>query len=90
MVDVNRRVLKWNIPVDDRWHPVGNGAPLLVACQNGHDVVQVWTDELDADNVRIRSARVFGTGQRVPADTFALGSVVAGPLVWHVFMGDPA
>lgn len=81
----NRRILKWLIPIDDRFHPIGSGAVAHVDVQNGiRNVVVVWTDEPDADNVVIRSARVYGTGQPLPVADEHLGSVVDDPLVWHV------
>lgn len=83
-----RRVLKWAVPVDDRPHEIGAGPVVLVACQDGPDVVQVWTDESAGGQVETRSARVYGTGQYVPAGGGHLGSVTAGSLVWHVF-GSP-
>lgn len=84
---VTRRVLKWTVPIDDHDHPIGSGPVVLVGSQNeSWDVVQVWTDE--ADDPEIRSARVYGTGQPVPADDKHLGSVIVAPLVWHVFASD--
>jgi hypothetical protein len=83
-----RRVLKWAVPVDDRDHPVGSGPVVYVACQAGYDVVQVWTDEPDADHVQVSSARVYGTGQPVPGDDVHVGSTATGPLVWHVFRSN--
>ena len=78
-----KRVLKWNVPVDDREHPIGAGPVMHVACQSTIDVVQVWT--LEDDHVReVVAARVFATGQPLPEGVGAdhhLGSV----LIWHVF-----
>lgn len=82
-----RRVLKWNVPVDDKPHPIGRGEVVHVACQFDASEVQVWTDEVDGDYPRQRFAQVHGTGHPVPADLQHVGSVVAadGHLVWHVF-----
>lgn len=82
-----RRVLKWDVPVDDQDHPVGSGKVLKVDCQFGPEVVQVWTDEPNDQDVVIRGARVFGTGMEIPEGWEHLGSVVTaqGQLVWHVF-----
>lgn len=82
------RVLKWNVPVDDKDHPIGAGPVVLVACQDGPEVVQVWTVEDEGPCDR-RRARVYGTGQAVPPDDLHIGSTVAarGALVWHVFGG---
>lgn len=83
------RVLKWNVPVDDRPHEVGTGRVLHVACQHGPESVQVWTLELGEPHTRL--AQVFGTRQLLPAAVDAhLGStVVARTLVWHVFEVRP-
>lgn len=84
---MSRRVLKWTIPVDDRDHPIGGGRVAHVACQSDANTVQVWTDEPDAEQVEIRSARVYGTGQPIPKGDEHLGSTITedGFLVWHVF-----
>lgn len=84
---MSRRVFKWDVPVDDDWHEIGSGPVVLVACQSRADVVQVWTDEPDSENYKVRAVRVYGTGQPVPLFDEHLGSVVTamGALVWHVF-----
>ena len=83
---MSRGVLKWNVRVDDTTHRIGAGPVVMVACQYDPGVVQVWTDEADVDHVRDRLARVYGTGQPIPAAAVHIGSVMtAGSLVWHVF-----
>lgn len=82
------RVLKWDVSVDDRSHPIGVGRVLHVAIQYHPDQVQVWTLE---DEMTLRSERhvqVFATGQPLPGSTTAhVGTAIAagGALVWHVF-----
>jgi hypothetical protein len=64
---------------------------VLVACQRSHDQVQVWTDEMDAENAVIRSARVYGTGQPLPPRDAHVGSAIPSPdsgLVWHVLRSE--
>lgn len=85
-----RRILKWNVPVDDTSHPVGAGPVVLVGCQGDIETVQVWTEEYDSVDPRMEQARVYGTGQPLPddhADGEHVGSVAVagGHLVWHVF-----
>lgn len=88
---MSRRILKWSVPVDDRDHPIGSGQVVHVGCQDdAYGVVQVWTDEPDAEHVVVTSAKVYGTGQPVPAEDVHAGSTVAGPLVWHVFRSNRA
>lgn len=89
-----RRVLKWNIPVDDQDHPIGSGPVVLVGCQNGdHRNVQVWTEEVEP--ITPRRARVYGTGQPLPGGDVHIGSVIAPTvppktLVWHVYASEEA
>lgn len=83
-----RRVLKWDVRVDDQAHPIGGGPVVLVACQRQPDVVQVWTLE-DPEPAPPRMARVYGTGHHVPPNTWHLGSAVTGVLVWHLFGDRP-
>lgn len=88
---MTRRILKWPIPVDDQRHPIGSGAVVHVACQHHPGVVEVWTDEPDADHVDITSAQVYGTGQPLPELDEVLGTalVLDGALVWHVLRRRP-
>ena len=84
---MSRAVLKWTVPVDDAPHKIGSGPVVLVACQSSVDTVQVWTDELDVENVKMRSVQVYGTGHDLPLFDDHLGSVITamGALVWHVY-----
>lgn len=85
-----RRVLKWDVQVDDHNHQIGGGAVAHVECQYDHRSVQVWTLEEDDIDV-FRVAQAFGTGQPLPVEAGAhLGSVVTadGALVWHLFEMD--
>lgn len=81
----SRRILKWTVSVDDRDHPIGSGRVVLVACQFSSRSVQVWTDEPHDTEVEPRPARVYGTGQPLPADDEHIGSATTdNGLVWHV------
>jgi hypothetical protein len=89
-----RRVLRWNVPVNDSWHQIGAGQVLHVAVRSDRALVEVWTlEELRPDwpksDVKAkRTVRVYGTGQPImDADIEYLGSaLVPGErLVWHVF-----
>ncbi len=84
---MSKRVLKWNVPVDDRPHPTGAGKVLYVQCQYGPDSVQVWTEESELTAGAERQVQVFGTGHQVPFDAIYLGTAVAmdGALVWHLY-----
>jgi hypothetical protein len=81
-------VLKWHVPVDDHWHPIGPGPVVLTEMlQSDNHVVCVWTVEENADlnSMQARPAKVYGTGQEVPADCAHLGTCRDGRFVWHVF-----
>ena len=79
-------VYRYEIPVDDRWHPLQlSGRILHVACRNTH-AVEVWA--LHTSQPRItRSFRVYGTGQPLPPGVDYTGTALApsGQLVWHLF-----
>ena len=81
------RVLKWNVPVDDEWHPIGSGPVVHVDAFNPWEVF-IWT--LQENESQTRAARVYGTGQPLPENVEHLGSASAngGALIWHVF-GSP-
>jgi len=96
---MHRRVLRWEIPVDDAPHLIGTGAVLHTAMRAarvaGRDrSVEVWTVEWLPDefpegpDIDKRWVQVFGTGHRLP-DFVAqdVGSTVDvdDRLVWHVF-----
>lgn len=40
-----RRVLRWEVPVDDDWHKIGGGQVLHVAVRRDRYTVEVWTLE---------------------------------------------
>jgi hypothetical protein len=82
------RMLRYEVPVDDRWHTIElGGDPLHIAARNP-SIVEFWTLADTGAEVRPRSFRVFGTGQ--PLDRSARvyrGTVLTfgGQLVWHLF-----
>lgn len=85
------RVLKWTIPVDDEFHPIGGGKVVHVDSQFGRrEEVQVWTEESEDRGIsNPRAALVIGTGHAIPPNTEHIGSVIplsaGGHLVWHVY-----
>lgn len=90
------RVLKWRVPVDSQWHPVGSGPVAHVGLEplpwgGPAGFVTVWT--IEPEGFTVAAAQVFTTGQPLSADVEHLGSAIddlgnpAGRrgLVWHVF-----
>lgn len=76
---------RYEVPVDDRWHPVQlSGNVLHVDCRNAH-VVELWALHTDGPG-DTRSFRVYGTGQPIPPDLRHIGTALApgGKLVWHL------
>jgi hypothetical protein len=81
----SRRVLRWEVPVDDHVHEIGGGRLLWVAARN-LGVVEAWTEEDGSQPARL--AVVVGTGHPIPEDaTDHLGSTfdAGGALVWHLY-----
>ena len=79
-------VYRYEVPVDDRWHPLQlSGRILHVDCRSMH-AVEVWALHTDAA-ASTRSFRVFGTGHSLPPDLQHAGTALApgGQLVWHLF-----
>lgn len=77
-------VYRYEVPVDDRWHPLQFAGPVLhVACRNMH-VVELWAMNTPGPT---RSFRVYGTGHSLPPDLEYVGTALApgGQLVWHLF-----
>lgn len=99
-----RRILRWEVPVDDEWHGIGAGRVVHVGDrppQFPHaatgDRVEVWTEEDCPDDFpkteveAPRLVRVFGTAQPLPDEARAhVGSALSplGRLVWHVYAQD--
>lgn len=82
-----KRVCKWNVPVDDGVHPIGNGKVVFTGCQFGPESVQVWTEEYAQEPQATRPVAIFGTGHEVPASAHHVGTATTagGRLVWHVY-----
>ena len=78
-------IYRYEIPVDDRWHPLQlSGRIVHVGCRNMH-AVEVWALHTSGP-VETRSFRVYGTGQVIPPGIEYVGTAIApgGQLVWHL------
>lgn len=94
----HRRVLRFEIPVDDRPHEIAAGRPVLVTMYRGpeerFDRVEVWIETWvpfgwpSRENPEKQLVQVFGTGHRLPDGQIEhMGSCFAadGRLVWHLY-----
>lgn len=87
------RILRWDIPVDDREHQIGTGR-VVHAVALRHDTVTVWTvehdlgEDLDMDIETYPTlVRVVGTGQEWDSwmwDHQSTAPHHVSGLVWHV------
>ena len=83
-----KRVLKWDVPVDSRFHDIGAGKVIHVGVQLPQQTmttVQVWTEEDENAEVPTREAIAFGTGQDIPNELLHAGTTLDGPFVWHIY-----
>jgi hypothetical protein len=83
------RVLRFEVPVDDRWHTLSSPGRVLHVAARQPDMVELWT-VVNGDNNGVieRQFRVFGTGHPLPDEPMRhVGTTVAagGALVWHCF-----
>lgn len=98
----HRRVLRWEVRVDDHWHEIGGGRVVHVdnrppAFTGLPPRVEVWTEEHLLDDwpasppiAAKRRVLVVGTGHQIPTTAIQhLGSVLDGPFVWHLFAEQP-
>lgn len=78
-------IYRYEVPVDDRWHPLQlSGRIVHVDCRNPR-AVEVWALHTDCSPLT-RSFRVYGTGHPLPPDVQHRGTAIApgAQLVWHL------
>ncbi|MDX2838014.1 hypothetical protein PV377_03170 [Streptomyces ipomoeae] len=78
-------IYRYEVPVDDRWHPLQlSGRIVHVDCRDVH-AVEVWAIHTN-DLPETRTFRVYGTGHTLPPDVQHVGTAIApgGQLVWHL------
>lgn len=79
------RIFRYEVPVDDRWHPLaGHSTPLYVNCRDPR-FVEFWAWERPDIGVPMEY-RVFGTGQPIEGPGAYIGTAVdpSNRLVWHL------
>lgn len=81
------RVLRYEVPVDDRWHALNLLGDIMHVATRRADVVELWV--LDVDALVTREFRVFATGEQMPTGLHLrhVGTAIVpgGALVWHLF-----
>lgn len=90
---MSRSVWKYEIPVDDQWHPVPTPLPAVVVnvdSKGALGTVAVWAEvTTNSGETSKRRMRAFGTGQPIPKGAVYVGTALAGPLVWHIYAEAP-
>lgn len=91
---MSRRVLRYEVPVDDQWHRIDSPGRRVgpIAARNP-GVVEFWAVQSDWPHGVDGTGefRVFGTGHVIDDDHAAyVGTTLAadGALVWHLFKRD--
>lgn len=79
------RIFRYEVPVDDDWHPVRCAPALHVACRDPR-VVEFWAHPIEDEEIPMRAFRVYGTGQDIPSRgvTYVGTALAPGGLVWHL------
>ena len=81
-----RQVFRSTVPVDDQWHTIELGGPILHIATRGEDYVEVWFLDDPATVAHDRTFRVYGTGQLgVEGEHVGTAITPSGRLVWHLF-----
>lgn len=94
-----RRVLRYEIAVNDQPQPIAAGRVLMAqphrqAQRSPAGRVEVWVDaalpvDWPASSPAMRLVQAFGTGQPIPDGAVWLASCLDGPLVRHVYEVTP-
>jgi hypothetical protein len=82
------RILRHEVPVDDRWHEVqlGLNARILAVAARQPDVVEFWAEHHAGEVTIRRRFRVHGTGHEIESGMHVGTTLAAGgALVWHLF-----
>lgn len=90
---MNRRIFRYEIPVDDRQHTVPAGK--IVHMTRHRDLisprVEVWvevqleTPDISSEPVGGQVLTIIGTGHPAPEGATHVATCLDGPLVWHLY-----
>jgi hypothetical protein len=81
---VSHRVLRYEVPVDDVWHPLDLPGPIMHVAARREGVIDVWASDIGPGARRVFC--VFGTGHDIPDHAAYVGTAVtpSGQFVWHL------
>lgn len=81
----SRTILHEFIPVDDAWHTIEVGGPIVHVATRSEDYVEIWFIQDPAVIPQRRTYRVFGTGHP-DVEGAHVGSAItpSGNFVWHL------
>lgn len=81
----DRRIIRWDVPVDDQAHVFGLSGAIVHVASRSPDVVTLWTIDTGGPTSP-RMFQVVGTGHPFPAEWQHIGTALAadGALVWHL------
>lgn len=88
-----RRMLRYEVPADDRWHDFHLTTSPLHAAMSDSGGVEFWA-EYDDDPDRAQTLfrlRIFGTGHPLPDGALWLATCGRGVarIVWHLYLDTP-
>lgn len=86
------QILRYEVPVDDRWHTIILPGPIVHVATRRPEVVEVWATT-DGFGSQEHEMRVYGTGHPYPVgDVHHVGTAIAadGALVWHLIQRGPS
>lgn len=81
------KIYRYEVPVDDQWHPLSLAGIVRHVATRRPDVVEVWANHCGEEYERVdKEFRVYGTGQEWPENCRYVGTALApgGQLVWHL------
>lgn len=82
---MSARILRYEVPVDNRWHEITSLRPLAVGCRF-RDIVEFWAWEFPNITPVTHQYKVVGTGQPIDEDVEYIDTVTApgGRYIWHL------
>jgi hypothetical protein len=88
-----RRILRYEVPVDSDWHVLDlPRGPIVHVAARMPDIVEFWLLDQGDGLVLTRAFQIFGTGQPIPpaaAEHRGTAITAGGSLVWHLMEHEP-